>query len=225
MNLSKLLQPSWLMQLQSEFEDAYMKALIHFLQDERATQTIYPPEDEVFTAFNETAFDKVKVVVIGQDPYHGPAQAHGLSFSVRPPTPPPPSLKNIFKEYSQDLNLPMPSTGDLSLWAQQGVFLLNSVLTVRQAQAHSHAGKGWEKFTDKTIALLSEKRENLCFILWGVAAQKKGAIINRQKHLLIESPHPSPLSAHRGFFGTKPFSRTNQYLHEQGQEPIDWTLP
>ena len=171
------------------------------------------------------SFDSVKVVILGQDPYHGPNQAHGLCFSVLPGVPFPPSLLNIFKEINQDLGVPMPDHGCLQSWAEQGVLLLNATLTVERNRAGSHQGRGWEQFTDRAVQLLNEQRQGLVFLLWGSYAQKKGQFIDRQKHLVLEAPHPSPLSAHRGFFGTRHFSRTNDYLAQQGQAPIDWRLP
>lgn len=219
------LETSWKKHLVSEFEKDYMKNLKSFLKKQYdAEKTIYPRGTEYFTAMNLTPFEKVKVVIVGQDPYHGPNQAHGLSFSVKPGVPLPPSLQNIFKELRDDLGVPIPKTGYLEKWAQQGVLLLNAVLTVEGGKAASHQGKGWEEFTDRIIHLLNEHRENLVFVLWGSYAQKKGAFIDRKKHLVIESPHPSPLSAHRGFFGSKPFSKINAYLKGTNQMPIDWDL-
>ncbi len=217
------LEFTWLENLHGEFDLEYMKNLKKFLLAEKKSgKTIFPKGDEYFAALNHTPFDKVKVVILGQDPYHGPGQAHGLSFSVRKGVPPPPSLVNIYKELQSDLNLPRPSHGDLTSWADQGVLLLNSVLTVESGLAASHQKRGWELFTDKVIQELSEKREQLVFILWGSYAQKKGAVIDRKKHLVIESPHPSPLSSHRGFFGSKPFSQVNAYLEKNGITPIHW---
>ncbi len=219
------LETSWKKHLMSEFEKDYMKNLKSFLSTQyEAKKTIYPRGTEYFTALNLTPFEKVKVVIVGQDPYHGPNQAHGLSFSVKPGVPPPPSLVNIYKELHNDLGLTPPKHGHLEKWAQQGVLLLNAVLTVEGGRAASHQGKGWEEFTDRIIHLLNDHRENLVFVLWGSYAQKKGAFIDRKKHLVIESPHPSPLSAHRGFLGSKPFSKINTYLTATKQEPIDWRL-
>lgn len=216
---------SWKEKLIPEFEKSYMQELKSFLQKEYGqSKVIFPKGDEYFYALNLTPFEKVKVVILGQDPYHGPGQAHGLCFSVRHGVKFPPSLMNIFKELKEDLGFAPPKEGDLTKWAQQGVLLLNSVLTVEEGKAASHQGKGWEVFTDQIIQMLNEEREHIVFILWGSYAQKKGAFIDRSKHLVIESPHPSPLSAHRGFFGTKPFSRANAYLRSQGLSEIDWNL-
>ena len=203
-----------------------MKSLKNFLVSEiSAGKTIYPKGTEYFSALNLTPFDKVKVVILGQDPYHGPNQAHGLCFSVKPEIPPPPSLINIYKELHSDLGIAPQRHGFLESWAKQGVLLLNSVLTVEQGNAGSHQKKGWENFTDAVIESLNNESENLVFVLWGAYAQKKGQFIDREKHLVLESVHPSPLSAHRGFFGTKPFSQINQYLIQHGSVPIDWELP
>lgn len=219
------LEGSWKSRLEGEFDAPYMQHLRSFLQKQKAEhKTIFPCGSEYFAALNLTPFDKVKVVILGQDPYHGPGQAHGLSFSVRPGVPLPPSLVNIYKELEADLGIPRSHQGHLESWAQQGVLLLNSVLTVESGRAASHQGKGWEQFTDKIIHLLAEEREHLAFLLWGTYAQKKGAFIDRGKHLVIESPHPSPLSAHRGFFGSRPFSKINRYLVSRGQTPIRWQL-
>lgn len=202
-----------------------MQKLRQFLKHEIAQKKeIYPRGPNYFAALDMTPFDHVKVVILGQDPYHGPGQAHGLSFSVPPGVPVPPSLVNIYKELESDLGIPRTRNGHLEAWAKQGVLLLNSVLTVESGRAASHQGQGWEQFTDKIIHLLAEEREHLVFILWGSYAQKKGAFIDRKKHLVIESPHPSPLSAHRGFLGSKPFSRANAYLKAHGLEPIQWQL-
>lgn len=219
------LEESWKKRLHDEFDAPYMEKLRAFLLKEKAQhKTIYPRGSEYFAALNTTPFDKVKVVILGQDPYHGPGQAHGLSFSVRQGVAPPPSLVNIYKELESDLKIPRPTHGLLESWAQQGVLLLNSVLTVESGRAASHQGKGWELFTDRIIHLLAEEREHLAFVLWGSYAQKKGAFIDRKKHLVIESPHPSPLSAHRGFLGSKPFSKINQYLSAHATPPIRWQL-
>lgn len=218
------LHHSWLSRLQDEFGQSYMKELKKFLEEERKQgQTIFPKPGLIFNALNLTPFMDVRVVILGQDPYHGAGQAHGLSFSVPPGTRFPPSLQNIFKELEADLKLPPPKSGDLTPWARQGVLLLNATLTVREGLAGSHQQKGWETFTDKVIFLLNASREHLVFILWGSYAQKKGAIIDRTRHLVIESPHPSPLSSYRGFFGSRPFSKTNQYLMQHGQPPIPWS--
>lgn len=192
----------------------------------KSGKTVYPPHNEVFSAFRLTEFSQVKVIILGQDPYHGPNQAHGLAFSVKPGIAPPPSLGNIYKELSLDIEgFVIPEHGYLTHWAQQGVLLLNTVLTVERGQAHSHAKFGWETFTDKVIAQLNEYRENLVFLLWGSHAQKKGQFIDRRRHLVLTAPHPSPLSAHRGFLGCRHFSQTNQYLAQCGKVVIDWQLP
>ncbi|HAD10429.1 MAG TPA: uracil-DNA glycosylase [Porticoccaceae bacterium] len=220
------LHPSWLKVLGEEFDKPYMKALRTFLlAEKRAGKTIYPPSENWFAALDTTPFEAVKVVILGQDPYHGPNQAHGLCFSVPPGVQPPPSLINIYKELDADLGLGAPAHGCLNHWAEQGVLLLNATLTVVAGQAGSHQRQGWESFTDKVIEVLNEQRQHLVFILWGSYAQKKGSIIDESRHCVIRSPHPSPLSAHRGFFGSKPFSRTNAYLQSQGIEPIHWRLP
>ncbi len=209
-----------------EFQKPYMQQLRQFLQHEKQQgKIIYPPAALWFNAFNSTPFDKVKVVILGQDPYHGPQQAHGLCFSVPKNIPPPPSLQNIFKELQSDLGLPFPAHGCLQHWAEQGVLLLNAVLTVEQAKAAAHQGKGWETFTDAAIAALNNKREGLVFLLWGSYAQKKGAIIDPHKHLVLQSAHPSPLSAYRGFLGNKHFSQANTYLKNHNQKEINWALP
>lgn len=219
------LHPSWLTIIGDELEKPYMQALRHFLKAEKvAGKVIYPPSPLIFNAFNHTPFDKVRVVIIGQDPYHGDSQAHGLSFSVPKGIALPPSLLNIYKEISADLNIKMSRNGDLTPWADQGVLLLNATLTVKQAKAGSHQGKGWEAFTDAAIAALNARRDGLVFILWGSYAQKKGAFIDNKKHLVLKSVHPSPLSAHRGFFGNRQFSQINQYLIQQGQTPINWQI-
>jgi uracil-DNA glycosylase len=219
------LYPSWQAEIGEELEKPYMQALRNFLREEKAAgKTIYPPSPLIFNAFNHTPFEQVRVVIIGQDPYHGPNQAHGLSFSVPVGVDLPPSLQNIFKEISTDLGVKMSRNGDLSPWAEQGVLLLNATLTVEQAQAGSHQNKGWEQFTDAAIAALNKHREGLVFVLWGSYAQKKGAFIDENKHLILKSVHPSPLSAHRGFFGNHQFSSINTYLKSQGQTPINWQL-
>lgn len=224
------LHPSWLAVIGDELEKPYMQALRSFLNQEKASgKVIYPTSPLIFNAFNHTPFDKVRVVIIGQDPYHGQdnngqAQAHGLSFSMPHGVSPPPSLKNIFKEIASDLNINMRNTGDLTAWANQGVLLLNATLTVEQAKAGAHQNKGWEQFTDAVIAALNAQRKGLVFVLWGSYAQKKGAFIDETKHLVLKSVHPSPLSAHRGFFGNHQFSKINQYLTEHDQTPIDWQL-
>jgi len=219
------LEPGWLQHLQVEFQKDYMRKLRDFLRAEKDQhRVIYPKGSEFFNAFNSTPFDQVKVVVLGQDPYHGPGQAHGLCFSVQNGVRPPPSLVNIFKELHNDLGIEIPRHGYLQSWASQGVLLLNSVLSVQQGLAASHQGKGWEEFTDMAIACLNEHREHLVFLLWGSYAQRKGQFIDQQKHLVLKAPHPSPLAAHRGFFGCKHFSKTNSYLEGHGLHPIDWTL-
>ena len=216
------IEESWKQHLAPEFEKDYFIKLTEFVRSEYQTTTIYPPGRFIFNAFNLCPFDKVKVVIIGQDPYHGPGQAHGLCFSVNDGVPFPPSLQNIFKEIQSDLGAPIPTSGNLTRWANQGVLLLNATLTVRAHQAGSHQRRGWEEFTDAAIRILAEQRENIVIILWGSYAQKKGAFIDRNKHLVLASAHPSPLSAYNGFFGNKHFSRTNEYLQAHGQTPIEW---
>lgn len=219
------LQPSWQAVIGDELEKPYMQALRDFLRQEKAAgKTIYPPSPLIFNAFNHTPFEQVRVVIIGQDPYHGPHQAHGLSFSVPNGIALPPSLQNIFKEISADLDVKMSNSGDLTPWADQGVLLLNATLTVEQSLAGSHQNKGWEQFTDSAIAALNKHRSGLVFLLWGSYAQKKGAFIDENKHLVLKSVHPSPLSAHRGFFGNRQFSSINTYLTNQGQAPINWQI-
>lgn len=217
------LEPSWKEQLKEEFEKPYFKSLADFVRGEYAAKTVYPPPKRIFAALESVPFDSVRVVVLGQDPYHGPGQAHGLCFSVPDGVPKPPSLQNIFKELHSDLGLTIPSDGNLQHWADQGVLLLNATLTVVSGQAGSHQGKGWEEFTDAVVKKLNEHREGLVFLLWGAYAQKKGAHIDRAKHLVLEAPHPSPLSAHNGFFGCKHFSKTDAYLLSKGGAPIAWT--
>ena len=219
------LEKEWKKLLTSELQKPYMLELWDFLQQERdAGKVIYPQNDDIFAALNLTPFDQVKVVILGQDPYHGPNQAHGLSFSVKPGVKVPPSLVNIFKELESDLKITPAKNGILTQWAQQGVLLLNNVLTVEDGQAGSHHLKGWEQFTAKIIELLNEKKENLVFILWGSPAQKKAAKVDEKKHFVLKSVHPSPLSSYRGFFGSKPFSKTNEFLKSKDITPIDWTL-
>jgi uracil-DNA glycosylase len=219
------LHPSWLLHLESTFKEPYMLALKAFLQSEKnAGNTVYPSNSELFNAFNLTPLNKVKVLILGQDPYHGPGQAHGLSFSVKEGTPFPPSLMNIFKELGNDLQIPFPRSGELTNWAKQGVLLLNATLTVRQNEAGSHQKKGWETFTDKVISLVSEQQQHVVFLLWGKFAQEKAPLINEQKHLVLTAPHPSPLSASRGFFSCKHFSKTNAYLVQNNLKPIQWDL-
>lgn len=221
-----LTEPSWLAALETEFQAPYMQDLRRFLQQEKkARKVIYPKSEAVFTALNMTPLDKVKVVILGQDPYHGPNQAHGLCFSVQPGVRIPPSLRNIYQELESDLGIKPVQHGCLLAWAKQGVLLLNSVLTVENGQAASHQGKGWEQFTDKIISLVNAGDNPVMFVLWGAYAQKKGAVIDTKRHGVIKSVHPSPLSVHRGFFGTKPFSRINAFLTKHGRTPIDWQLP
>lgn len=219
------LEASWKAVLADVFTTPHMAALKAFLQTEKAAgKVIYPRGSLIFNAMNSTPFDQVKVVILGQDPYHGPGQAHGLSFSVPEGVAPPPSLVNIFKEIEQDLGSPAPKSGCLQRWADQGVLLLNSVLTVEQHKAASHKDRGWEEFTDAIIDALNQQREQLVFLLWGSYAQKKGKFIDRERHLVLKSPHPSPLSAHRGFFGNRHFSQANAYLQANGIEPITWSV-
>lgn len=214
---------SWKPVLNDEFEKSYFKELIEFVKSEYTTKTCYPKGSQIFSAFDHCHFDQVKVVIIGQDPYHGPKQANGLCFSVNDGIPFPPSLQNIFKEIETDLNKPLPKTGNLERWADQGVFLLNATLTVRQSEAGSHQGKGWEKFTDAVIKKISAESENVVFLLWGGFAQKKAALIDASKHHILKSGHPSPLSANRGFwFGNKHFSQTNAFLKSKGMKEIEW---
>ncbi|MEW5844861.1 MAG: uracil-DNA glycosylase [Bacteroidota bacterium] len=218
------IEESWKKVLYDEFNKEYFVKLKEFLIDEKKKYTVYPPGSQIFAAFNHTPFDSVKVVILGQDPYHGPGQAHGLCFSVPKGIPAPPSLQNIFKEINSDLGLPIPNHGNLEKWAKQGVLLLNATLTVRANQAGSHQNKGWETFTDAAIKALSDYHKGLVFILWGNYAQAKAQIIDINKHFILTAPHPSPLSANRGFFGCKHFSRTNRLLTSIGKEPIDWSL-
>ncbi len=225
MKLSQYIEdPSWLEVLKDEFEAPYFKAMEETLQKAYAEETVYPPKKELFTALNLTPFSKVKVVIIGQDPYHGAGQAHGLSFSVKPGIKVPPSLVNIYKELVSDMDVKKPSNGDLEKWARQGVLLLNNQLTVLEGKPMSHKDIGWNEFTDKIIEVLNEKREHLVFVLWGSPAQKKAKAVSTKKHHIIKSVHPSPLSAHRGFLGSKPFSQTNAYLESKSIKPIDWKL-
>lgn len=220
--MSVKIDDSWAPLLADEFEKPYFQALISFVRSEYSQYRCFPPGNLIFNAFNTTPYDKVKVVLLGQDPYHEPGQAHGLCFSVNDGIPFPPSLVNIFKEIQTDIGTPVPSSGNLTRWAQQGVLLLNATLTVREHQAGSHQRRGWETFTDSVIRLLSDTRENLVFILWGGYAQSKSYLIDGRKHLVLSSAHPSPLSAYRGFFGNHHFSLTNQYLISKGIEPIKW---
>ena len=220
------LPPDWQQVLGAEFDKPYFALLEKFVDEERATQTIYPPEDEVFSSFNLTPFESVRVFIMGQDPYHGPNQAHGLAFSVKPGITPPPSLANIFREAKSDVGTTIPrKNGYLVPWAEQGVMLLNAVLTVRQATPNSHKGKGWEKFTDAAIQALAERDKPVIFVLWGAYAQKKAKMIDATRHTILQSAHPSPLSASNGFFGSKPFSQINAILEARGEEPINWQIP
>ena len=216
------IESSWKARLQKEFEEPYFESLVGFVKQEYASTAVFPPAKLIFNAFDQCPFDDVKVVILGQDPYHGPGQAHGLCFSVNDGISFPPSLINIFKEIQDNTGVPVPTSGNLERWAKQGVFLLNAILTVRAHQAASHQNKGWEKFTDAVIRTLSEEKENLVFMLWGSYAQNKGKVIDAQKHKILETVHPSPLSAHRGFFGCKHFSLANQYLREKGLTQIQW---
>lgn len=216
------IEPSWQQQLQGEFDKPYFAKLVTFVKQEYAQHTVYPPGRLIFNAFNQCPFDRVKVVLIGQDPYHEPGQAHGLCFSVNDGVPFPPSLANIFKEIHDDIGAPIPASGNLIRWAMQGVLLLNATLTVREHQAGSHQRQGWEEFTDAVIRILSERREHLVFILWGSYAQSKSSLIDGSKHCILRSAHPSPLSAYRGFFGNHHFSLANSYLRSKGISEIQW---
>jgi uracil-DNA glycosylase len=217
------LEPSWKQRLESEFKEPYMATLREFLlQRKRAGAVVYPPGPLIFNALNSTPFDQVKVVVLGQDPYHGPGQAHGLCFSVREGVAAPPSLLNIFRELEDDIGCRAPASGNLQGWADQGVLLLNAVLTVERSRAGAHQGKGWERFTDRIVEALNDGRDGLVFMLWGSYALKKGAVIDRDRHLVLTAPHPSPLSAHRGFFGCRHFSKANAWLERRSLTPIRW---
>jgi uracil-DNA glycosylase len=218
------LESSWLEQLATEFDKPYMQALSDFLAAERQEHVVYPSGSNMFNAFNFTSFDKVKVVILGQDPYHGPGQAHGLCFSVPQGIKAPPSLVNIFKELELSLGIKRPAHGCLESWAQQGVFLLNTCMSVRAGMANSHAGQGWEIFTSRVIEVLNEKRDGIVFMLWGSSARAKAAMIDQSKHLILEAPHPSPLSAYRGFIGCGHFKTANEYLVGRGEEPINWVI-
>lgn len=220
------LHSEWLAVLADEFEQDYMRELKRFLLERRQQgAVIYPPGAEIFNALDSTPLSRVKVVILGQDPYHGPGQAHGLCFSVREGVPPPPSLVNIFRELESDLGIAVPKHGYLQRWAEQGVLLLNAVLTVERGQAGAHQGKGWERFTDAVVAAVNEHCPRVVFLLWGSQAQRKGAAIDTTRHLVLKAPHPSPLSAHRGFLGCAHFSQANRWLAQQGLEPVDWALP
>lgn len=221
---AKITNESWREVLKDELAKPYLKELKKTLLQEKLQHTIYPAEENIFNAYNTTDFENVKVVILGQDPYHGVNQAHGLAFSVLNGVKHPPSLVNIFKELSDDIGCAYPETSELTKWAQQGVFLINAVLTVREANAASHQNMGWEQFTDATIKAISEKKEHVVFILWGRPAQMKEKLIDKSKHLILKAPHPSPLSSYRGFFGSKPFSKTNEYLLATNQTPISWCL-
>lgn len=216
------IEQSWKTRLQNEFEKEYFINLTNFVKKEYNSFTIYPPGRLIFNAFDKCPFENVKVVILGQDPYHGPGQAHGLCFSVQDGVAFPPSLINIFKEIHNTPGTSLSDSGDLERWAEQGVLLLNTTLTVRAGQAGSHQNKGWELFTDEVVRLVAKEKNNIVFILWGSYAQKKGETIDRTKHLVLESPHPSPLSASRGFFGNKHFSKANKYLEEHGMDPVEW---
>lgn len=219
------LPASWLAPLQTEFQQHYMQQLREFLlQEKRAGKVIYPEGEQIFAAMKAVDFNQVKVVILGQDPYHGEGQAHGLSFSVPKGVAVPPSLQNIYKELAADVAMAIPTHGNLQAWADQGVLLLNSVLTVEKGLAASHRGKGWERFTDAVIKQLNQQREHIVFLLWGSYAQKKGAQIDQRKHLVLTAPHPSPLSAYRGFFGCRHFSQANSYLQAKGYNPINWSI-
>lgn len=220
--MSIQIEASWKNLLHREFDKDYFKNLIKFVKSEYKSNKIFPPGKQIFRAFDLASVDDVKVVILGQDPYHTPGVANGLSFSTNPGNKIPPSLRNIFKELESDLGITPAENGDLTRWAEQGVLLLNATLTVESGKAGSHQGRGWEEFTDEVIKALSEIKDNLVFILWGAYAQKKGAVIDRKRHLVIESAHPSPFSADRGFFGSKPFSKANKYLKDKGFKTIDW---
>lgn len=219
-----MIENDWLAELGTEFRKPYYKSLYEFVKTEYNTTQVFPPADDIFNAFHLTPLSQVKVVILGQDPYHNVGQAHGLCFSVKPEVDIPPSLVNIYKELQDDLGCYIPNNGYLVKWANQGVLLLNTVLTVRAHQANSHRGKGWEEFTDAAIQVLNRQNRPIVFILWGRPAQTKKRMLNNPNHLILEAPHPSPLSAYNGFFGSKPFSRTNRFLQENGEAPIDWQI-
>lgn len=223
-SINPSIDDSWKAVLREEFEKPYFAKLRQFLVEEKKQHTVYPPGPLIFNAFNTTPFNEVKVVLIGQDPYHGAGQAHGLSFSVPEGVRPPPSLVNIFKELHNDLDIPIPRSGNLTRWAEQGVLLLNATLTVRASQPGSHQNQGWETFTNAVITTLSEKKESLVFLLWGRFAQAKDVLIDTHKHFILKAPHPSPFSSHSGFFGCKHFSTTNRILREHGMKEIDWRV-
>ncbi|SCW59262.1 Uracil-DNA glycosylase [Paenibacillus tianmuensis] len=223
--MTAILHNDWAPLLEDQFQAPYYNRLRPFLKQEYATRTVYPDMHDIFNALHYTSYADTKVVILGQDPYHGPGQAHGLSFSVKPGIPAPPSLQNIFKELQSDLGCPIPDNGCLVPWAEQGVLLLNTVLTVRQGEAHSHKGQGWETFTDRVISLLNEREKPVVFVLWGSPAQQKMQLITERRHFIVRSVHPSPLSAHRGFFGSQPFSQVNDFLRSIGNAEIDWQLP
>lgn len=219
------LDDEWLGSMAEEFAQEYMQQLSAFLRAEKALgKIVYPPGGDIFNALNSTPLSRVKVVILGQDPYHGPGQAHGLSFSVPQGVAVPPSLKNIYKELATDLGVTLPAHGNLQSWADQGVLLLNAVLTVEQGLAASHQGRGWERFTDRIIQVINQECKNVVFMLWGAYAQKKGSVIDQQRHLVLQAPHPSPLSAHRGFLGCRHFSQANEYLSAHGSDTIDWQI-
>ena len=220
--MSVKIEESWNKQLSEEFEKAYFRQLVSFVKDEYQQKRIYPPGSLIFSAFDHCSFDDVKVVIVGQDPYHGPGQANGLCFSVADGVRHPPSLQNIFKEIQSDLGQPIPQSGNLERWADQGVLLLNATLTVEASKAGSHQNRGWETFTDAVLDVVSAQKENIVFILWGSYAQKKGAFLDSTKHLILKAPHPSPFSAYSGFFGSGHFSKTNRYLSSNGFTPICW---
>lgn len=219
-----MIQNDWLEPLKPEFSKPYYAELFKFVKNEYSTRQIFPPADDIFNAFHLTPLHEVKVVILGQDPYHNDGQAHGLCFSVKPDVAIPPSLVNIYQELHDDLGCYIPNNGYLTKWAKQGVLMLNTVLTVRAHQANSHRGMGWEQFTDAAIRILNEQDRPIVFILWGSPAQKKAQMLNNPKHLILKAPHPSPLSAYRGFFGSRPFSQTNEFLVRNGLEPIDWQI-
>jgi len=223
--MKNILKNDWAQLLESEFQKPYYEKLWEFLIEEYSKFTIYPNQKDIFNALHYTPYENVKAVILGQDPYHGPGQAHGLSFSVKPEMRIPPSLRNIFKELQNDIGCDVPNNGYLVKWAEQGVLMLNTILTVRAGQAFSHRGQGWEIFTDRVISLLNEREKPVVFILWGRPAQEKIALINTNKHKIIQSPHPSPFAARKGFFGSNPFSKTNEFLHELDETPIDWQIP